>query len=422
MLSPLAILPLLLIVLRRGASAVQTSSRDPISLPLLRKIHNTGGRVADRDRRRTQAFQSPNHRPAAPKAISPRSPGNVQAANAIVTYTVDVDIGYPNTTYTLLIDTGSANTWVGNDKPFTSTSAKPDLEHPGTDITVYGSGTFAGLNVVDEVRFTPNLVVHDQGIAVSVPGAPQGFPEGMDGILGIGPVALTRGTVTANRSSTVPTVVDNLYTQGSISSYEIGIYYEPTTVEGSVNGVLTFGGVDQTKFKGAIQYTSITSTAPASLYWGIDMSVSYGSEILPQTAGIVDTGTTLVLLASDALHEYQKSTGAVLDKPTGLLRITEAQFCNLKPLVLHIGGRAFTMTPDAQVFPRVLNTDLGGEPDALYLVVGDLGSSSGQGLDFIAGYTFLERFYSVYDTGNSRVGIAETWFTTKAVNFPEARC
>ena len=43
----------------------------------------------------------------------------------------------------------------------------------------------------------------------------------------------------------------------------------------------------------------ITETSPASDYWGIDQSIFYGDEsILGTTAGIVDTGTTLILLAS----------------------------------------------------------------------------------------------------------------------------
>jgi len=40
-------------------------------------------------------------------------------------------------------------------------------------------------------------------------------------------------------------------------------------------------------------------------YWGIDQSVSYGTSqtILNTTAGIVDTGTTLLLLAT-GMHTY----------------------------------------------------------------------------------------------------------------------
>lgn len=46
----------------------------------------------------------------------------------------------------------------------------------------------------------------------------------------------------------------------------------------------------------------VTRTFPASAYWGIDQSISYGTStpILTTTAGIVDTGTALILIASGA--------------------------------------------------------------------------------------------------------------------------
>ena len=58
-----------------------------------------------------------------------------------------------------------------------------------------------------------------------------------------------------------------------------------------------------------------------------------------------------------------------------------------------------------------LNTAIGGSADGLYLIVGDLGSPSGEGLDFINGYAWLERFYHVYDAGNQAVGFALTEHT-----------
>lgn len=44
----------------------------------------------------------------------------------------------------------------------------------------------------------------------------------------------------------------------------------------------------------------MTRTYPPKKYWGIDQSIRYGSSvrILDTTAGIVDTGTTLILLAT----------------------------------------------------------------------------------------------------------------------------
>lgn len=96
--------------------------------------------------------------------------------------------------------------------------------------------------VTDTVSLSPSLVIQNQSIGVAT--TAQGF-QGVDGILGIGPVDLTQGTV--SNTSAVPTVTDNLFAQGSIPQNSIGIFYQPTTEEGANNGELSFGSVDSNK-------------------------------------------------------------------------------------------------------------------------------------------------------------------------------
>ncbi|KAL7280027.1 hypothetical protein ACG7TL_006441 [Trametes sanguinea] len=347
-------------------------------------------------------------------ATAPTAPtpgGGVDVTDAGVTYTASVGVGSPATQYTLLIDTGSSNTWVGADKPYRQTSTSKST---GQKVSVsYGSGSFSGTEFVDTVTLAQSLVVKNQSIGVA--STAQGF-QGVDGILGIGPVDLTEGTVGGNQP--VPTVTDNLFAQGTIENDLIGIFYQPTTSEGALNGELDFGSVDTGKVTSDVTFVPITSTQPASLYWGIDQQVTYGDDttLLTGNAGIVDTGTTLLLLATDAFQAYQKATGATLDNATGLLTLTEQQFENLQSLFFNIGGTTFEFTANAQIWPRSLNSVIGGEEGKIYLVAADLGSESGQGLDFINGFVFLQRFYSVYDTGNSQVGLATTQFTTAETN------
>jgi cathepsin E len=76
----------------------------------------------------------------------------------------------------------------------------------------------------------------------------------------------------------------------------------------------------------------------------------------------------------------------------------------------------YELTANAQLWPRSLNTYIGGTTGNIYLIVGDLGTPTGQGLDFIDGYGFLERFYSVFDTANHRVGLAYTPYTYATSN------
>jgi cathepsin E len=49
------------------------------------------------------------------------------------------------------------------------------------------------------------------------------------------------GTLTNLPSTTIPTVTDNLYSQGVIIADEIGISFEPTTQPQVMNGELTWG-------------------------------------------------------------------------------------------------------------------------------------------------------------------------------------
>ena len=164
----------------------------------------------------------------------------------------------------------------------------------------------------------------------------------------------------------VPTVTDNLSSQNKISSEIIGISFNPTTSlspSSSSNGELTFGGVDQSKYTGSITYTPITKTSPSKHYWGIDQSITYGlsnSGILSMTAGIVDTGTTLVLFASDAYNRYKSITGATVDSKTGLLKISSSQYSNLQSLYFVIGGTRFEFTSNAQIWPRQFSGHIGG--------------------------------------------------------------
>ncbi|KAI0760883.1 family A1 protease [Trametes elegans] len=378
-------------------------------------------KVVDLDRARAKALQTHSTRNVAPNIFQQGAAASAPATNQAVDYVTTVKIGSSSKEFTLLIDTGSSNTWVGSrplQNPFLPSGT---TRLTGDIVSVqYGSGFVTGLEMADSITLGSGLTINDQSMGAALLSG--GFST-VDGILGIGPTDLTCGTLLLNLgggSGCIPTVTDNAFSQGIIPEHLVGISFEPTTTLENTNGELTFGGIDSSKFTGPLNFVPITSTAPASQFVGVDQSITFGSPtgptILPMTAGVTDTGTTLLLIASDAFATYQNLTGAVLDADSGLLRITPEQFANLPSLFFHIGPNTFEFTANAQIWPRALNSAIGGADDGIFLVINDIGSATGEGLDFIDGMTFLERFYYVFDAGNSRVGLATTAFTHATTN------
>jgi hypothetical protein len=76
----------------------------------------------------------------------------------------------------------------------------------------YGSGSVSGTEYIGPVSYA-GLTVSTQSFGSA--SSASGF-NGVDGIIGFGPVDLTQGTV--SNTNSVPTFMDNLYSQGSIVS------------------------------------------------------------------------------------------------------------------------------------------------------------------------------------------------------------
>ena len=104
-----------------------------------------------------------------------------------------------------------------------------------------------------------------------------------------------------------------------------------------------------------------------------------------------------ILIADDFFARYQASIpGSFVDSNnTGLFQIPPDAVKNIKPLKFVFGGRMFTLSAKAQLVPQYQNVAWGGVEGAQYGYVGPLGAPSGEGLDFIIGQKFMERFYAV---------------------------
>lgn len=378
--------------------AASRSTLSLVSIPLT-KLERTGSYLQGAphaDRARASFLKSRTTTPASNLAY--------------VQYTTSVGVGSPATYYNLVVDTGSSNTFVGTGKKYVRTSTSIPT---GQDVNVtYGSGFFNGVEYYDTVTLAADFVITNQSIGDALQYLDF---EGVDGIIGVGPVALTQGSLSPDINALIPTVMDNALNQDLIKKQILGISFAPATAYNDTNGAITYGGIDHALFIGKITYAPVTETWPASAYWGINVTDStYGTHtIIPQsTAGIVDTGTTLVLLADDFFQLYLDAIpGAYTDDNTGLIVIPSSSVAGMQPLNFTIGGHEFSMDTAAQLIPLDQNTAWGGQDGVQYGTVGNLGTDSGEGLDFIIGQKFMEKYYAVFDSHDNRVGFAYTEHT-----------
>ncbi|KAE8444142.1 hypothetical protein EG329_000830 [Mollisiaceae sp. DMI_Dod_QoI] len=314
--------------------------------------------------------------------------------NEDVSYVAPVTIG--GKTWQLIVDTGSSNTWCGAQTSCEKTSTGKST---GGSVSVsYGSGSFSGTEYTDTVSFG-GLTVKSQSIGAA--SRSSGF-SGVDGIIGFGPVDLTEDTV--SNANTVPTFMDNLYSQGAISSEVLGVSFSPESGSDTddTNGELTLGGTDSSKYTGSITYFPTAKSGDSAPYWGISIaSFTYGSTTLASSAsGIVDTGTTLIYIPTSAYNKFLSAAGGKTDSSSGLAMFTKKPTSNFG---IKFGSTTYTLTPAQYLVPTAQYSYYGLSSSKYYAWINDGGSS---GVNTIIGQKFLENYYSVFDTTNSRIGFA----------------
>jgi len=323
----------------------------------------------------------------------------VSATNEDVTYTVALRVG--NQTFDrVIVDTGSANTWVGANTKYTSS---PTGHKSPQNVSVsYGSGYFSGAEWTDNVGLGSLTVNQSVGIA----SVSTGF-HGVDGILGLGPVGLTNNTVT--NTEAVPTFTNNLLKKNIISKEVVGVYFAPGSDE--ANGELAFGGVNPLKYKGKLSYFPRVKEEPYGKYWGVATAgIKVNNHTLAGAGNaIVDTGTTLIYIPRPAFNAFVNATGGVVDVNSGLVAYNSTLPRPTQNFTINIGsgsGKSFSLTPNQWLIPGEDYGGLGLPTNKFYAWINDGGPVSSTGISFIIGQKFLENYYSVYDTTDDRIGFA----------------
>ncbi|KAI9304480.1 aspartic peptidase domain-containing protein [Cunninghamella echinulata] len=316
-------------------------------------------------------------------------------------YYGEIQLGTPPQPFTVVFDTGSSNLWVPSThcssiacylhKRYDSNKSSTFKEN-GTEFAIqYGTGSLEGFISEDTLGFG-GIQVKGQQFAESV--KEPGFTFALarfDGILGM-------GYDTISVQHVVPPFY-NLVNKKLVDEPLFSFYLTDANNGGSEDngGELVLGGIDHDKYEGDIVWADVRRKG----YWEIELQdIKFGGEYADfEPAGAaIDTGTSLIATSTTVADLINSELGAEKNW-AGQYTIDCSKVPTLPEFCFKFAGKDFCL-----------------EGKDYILQVQDQCISGFAGLDmppalgdfWIVGDVFLRKFYSIYDLGNNRVGLAKS--------------
>jgi len=321
-------------------------------------------------------------------------------------YYGEIEIGTPGQIFKVIFDTGSSNLWVPSKKcnwqvcvnhNQYDSSKSSTYKADGDDFSIaYGTGSMTGFVSSDKVCVA-GICVSNQKFAEATYEPGSVFQNAhFDGILGMGFSQISVNNLT--------TVFDNMINQGVVEERVFSFWLKRNhevdvdTME-SNGGQLVLGGVDDSLYTGKINYLPITKKG----YWQVHMQgMSVGKDSSTACArgceAILDTGTSLILGPRAQIAAINRAIG-VITYINGQAVVDCNRLSELPDISFLLGGKTYTLTGEEYV----LKITQKGSPPACLSGFAPMDTPDGI---IILGDVFLGKFYSVYDLGNSRAGLA----------------
>uniref|UniRef100_A0A4W2FC24 Pregnancy-associated glycoprotein 1-like n=1 Tax=Bos indicus x Bos taurus TaxID=30522 RepID=A0A4W2FC24_BOBOX len=307
-------------------------------------------------------------------------------------YMGNITIGTPPQEFQVVFDTASSDLWVPSDfctSPACSTHVRfRHLQSSTFRLTnktfriTYGSGRMKGVVVHDTVRIG-NLVSTDQPFGLSI--EEYGF-EGRiyDGVLGL-------NYPNISFSGAIP-IFDKLKNQRAISEPVFAFYLSKDEREGSV---VMFGGVDHRYYEGELNWVPLIQAGD----WSVHMDrISIERKIIACSDGckaLVDTGTSDIVGPRRLVNNIHRLIGAI---PRGSEHYVSCSAVNALPsIIFTINGINYPVPARAYVLK-----DFTGNCYTTFKEKRVRRSTE----FWILGEAFLRLYFSVFDRGNDRIGLA----------------
>lgn len=296
----------------------------------------------------------------------------------------------------MLIDSGASTTWVMGktctDSPCThhNTFGQDDsttyVKTSKKFKVTYGTGEVNGSWVKDTVEFAGFKLPLEFGVGDKVSDNFKSYP--MDGILGLAEVPGTDQ----------PGFLANLISQGLLKEPIFGVNIH-RSADGTNDGTIVFGNIDNSKFTGAITYAPLNPQHKGM--WMItagDAGFDGKKGGLAGKKVIIDTGTSYCFIPpADAKMFYSTFPDAKVSSDGTFYTVpcdttTPAQFT--------FGGVTYEVSAKDWVGGKVE----GGRCTSNIFSRDATGNENNKIDAWLMGDTFLKNVYTVFDIGQQRIG------------------
>ncbi|KAF8802550.1 aspartic peptidase A1 [Phlegmacium glaucopus] len=323
-----------------------------------------------------------------------------------VGYLATVQMGTPPRDFLILMDSGSADLWVGSENCQSqagggcgnhnflgpqSSSSFQDTNGPFS--VTYGTGQVSGTIVKDNVVIAGlSLTNHVFGVATeeSVDFSSNQVP--FDGLMGLAQSTLSQ----QNTLTPIESLASAGLVQDSIVSYKIS-----RLADNLNDGEITFGGLDNTKFDSNTLVNVHNVNTQGFWEANLDSASVNGTDAgLTGRTTILDTGTTLMVLPdNDAAAIHKLIPGSAPDGQGGFTIP-----CTTNASVsLTYSGQSFTIDPRDLAFQPLDPNNPQGDCVSGIASAG-AGASETQ---WLVGDTFLKNAYFSTDVSKNTVSLAK---------------
>ncbi|KIJ52604.1 hypothetical protein M422DRAFT_26177 [Sphaerobolus stellatus SS14] len=320
-------------------------------------------------------------------------------------YVAEVQIGTPPTTFQILMDSGSADFWVGSETctdtngndcgphQFLGPNSSSSFQQSASQFQVtYGTGSVNGTIIKDDVLLAGlSLPGHIFGVANLESVDFSSNTTRFDGLMGLAQSGLSQ--------QGVPTPVESLASAGLISK-AITSYKISRLADGKNDGEITFGGLDNTKFDSATLVTVPNVNTQGFWEGNLDAVSVDGTDLgLQGRTAILDTGTTTIIApAADAAAIHAQIEGASSDGQGGFI----IPCTTTASVALTFGGTSFAIDPrDLAFLPVDANNPTGNCSSGISS--GQIGGAN----EWLVGDVFLKNAYFSTDVTDNTLSLAK---------------